>query len=141
MNLIFWLILAVVSGAATLQWWLRRRDGSSQPDAPVDTYAFTDDDDWPLGADQWSLKDVELLSGGGRNRAVVTIRLNCDDPGTRRHALEKLAREIYRHTEVEAVFVQARRPDEQPDLYLLAADGRGWWGDEMLSTAIAGKDF
>lgn len=142
MNPLFWSIVAALAIALGFQaWWWRRRDSESRGETPVDELAFTRDEDWPLEGDEWSLKDVEFLAGAGRTRAVVTTEMRCKDGDRRRRALQKLAREIYRHTEVEAVFVQADRPGHRPDLHLFAADGRGWWGQEVLSTATSGQDF
>ena len=132
--------MLVAGSALGLHYWFqRRRDRTSRSDR--DNWAWTETKDWPLTEDDWAMVDVQFMADDERIRAVVTIDVRDGDADRRRTALQIIAREIYRRTEVEAVFVEARRADELPDLYLLAADGRGWWGREHLGTALTGRDF
>lgn len=134
-NLPFWIILIALGVGAAVHWWLARRRVGDNTDPPVGSFSFTERADWPLCADCWRLGEVQFLATSDRIRAVVTVEMSESDANRRREALEILAHEIYRHTEVEAVFVEAHRGGEQPDLHLFAPDGRGWWGRRMLTTA------
>ena len=139
MNLLFWAGLFIIAVAAGLQWWHHQRSKDRpQDDLSERTLTLADHRDWPLKPGTWSVSDVAFLTATDRIRAAVRIQID-DSAGRRRQkAMELLAREIYRHTEVQAVFVEATGNAEGPDLYLFAADGRGWWGQEMISTAAAG---
>lgn len=142
MNLLFWLLIVVITAGVALHIRVVQQQRDSGPvNSPVEAFSFTHQPNWPLDNDEWSLEDVQFVGTAGRVRAVVTIDNTADEPDRRRQALEVLAHEIYRHTEVEAVYIEARRPDAPPDRYLFAADGRGWWGREILSTAIDGVDL
>ena len=135
MNLLFLTVVVAVTAGFALHLRAVRSRRTTAVDSPVEAFSFTHRDSWPLTPDQWSLEDVQFSATSDRIRAAVCIKVGVDDQKKRRQAVEVLAHEIYRHTEVAAVFIEAFRPDDDPDLYLFAADGRGWWGKELVSNA------
>lgn len=133
-NFVFWIIATLLSIAAALQWW-----SSSQQTENTDAQkisSFARDDRWPLEDGTWSIDEVDFLATAERIRAVVTLVIEESDDVRRRQAMEFLAHEIYRQVEVEAVFIEAYGHPEGVASYLFAADGRGWWGREIISTAF-----
>lgn len=140
MNLVFWTILGAVTLGVGLHFVVHRRRQTTATNTEHDTSElFTPETlKWPLASENWGLRSVEFLATPDRLRAVARLDIDDADIERRQRAIEILAREIYRHTEVDAVFVEADGDRSSPDLYLFAADGRGWWGNEMISTAIAG---
>lgn len=141
MNFLFWTVLIAVGMGAGLHYAVasRRSHRVSAIDSPVDSFSFTQRPEWPLDDSGWNLDDIQFLASSDRIRAVVTVDIHQSAPERRQRALQILAREIYRHTEVEAVFVEAGLDDGGRDLYLFAADGRGWWGESFVSELSASK--
>lgn len=141
MNIVFWTTLLALACAGGVQWWIARWRRAADDQIADEALSFARHKRWPLAPDRWSLESIDLLASAERIRAVVSLELREDDPGRRRRAIELVAHEVYRHTEVQAVFVEALHAGPTPDLYLFAADGRGWWGREIISTALAGPEF
>lgn len=135
MNFLFWTIALTVAIGAVIQWWLRTR--SAQTPDTTEVLSFIGDDRWPLEDGTWSIGEVDFLATAERVRAAVTLEIEGGDATRRREAMEFLAHEIYRRVEVEAVFVEAFGDQGGVESYLFAADGRGWWGAESISTAFA----
>ena len=135
MNFLFWTILIALAIAGAAQWWLGR--SRSEPQNSSQVLRFTQDENWPLKEGTWSIDEVDFLGAAGRIRAVVTLKIDDGDEKRRRKAMEFLAHEIYRHVEAEAVFVEALGHPDGPESYLFAADGRGWWGSEIISTVFS----
>lgn len=113
--------------------WVRRRLGSALPDT-LDPQRHPD---WPLDSDAMSLEDIDFLATSDRVRAALRVRLRESDPDRRRKAVERLAHTIYRHFQVQAIFVEATAPDHPTVRYLFAADGRGWRGEKFVATAFS----
>ena len=136
MNLLFLVVLlAVATGVAVHLWWHRRRRPHPLADTPEQAFGFARRDDWPLAPEHWSIEDIQFAAAPDRPRYAVTVHIDDPDDDHCREAMQILAHEIYRATEVDAVLVQARRSGADSELLLFAADGRGWWGGEPLSTA------
>jgi len=140
-NFLFWTVLIALGLGVGLHCTVafRRTSHISAIDSPVGALSFTRRPEWPLSDGGWNLDDIQFLASSDRIRAVVTIEIHESTPDRRRRAIEILAREIYRHTEVEAVLVEAELDEGGQQLYLLAADGRGWWGESFVSELWANK--
>lgn len=135
-NFLFWLTLAILTVLLGLHArWTHRR--SRLPSSLPDSLTPQSDPDWPLSCDGWSFEDIDVLATSERVRAAVRVRLHDSDATRRRRALEMIAHSIYRHVQVQAIFVETTTPHGTTDLYLFAADGRGWRGDKFVATAFS----
>ena len=136
MNLLFWLILFAMAAAIGSQWWVQRKHKGQDPEAiPAPVLSFTKRSRWPLPRGSWSVDEIDFLATADRIRAVVTLHVDADQQEKCQQAMQIMAREIYAQTKAEAVLIEAFCQTSEPSLYLFAADGRGWWGRELISTA------
>ncbi len=141
MNLIFWIALLCILFALSAQWLIHRRKAPAQAgQLPAHILGIANEANWPLSTGSWSIDDVDFLATSDRIRAVVTLRVERDQRKHCADAMKQLARAIYAQTEVEAVLIEAYSGSLTPALYLFAADGRGWWGREIASTAYRPND-
>ncbi len=130
-NLLFWTIfLALVIGAAVHAIALRRREEQPLQEGSIELDALPG---WPLERGDYSIGTVDVMASHDRKRAVITVDIKDDDSQRRREALKFLGHEIFRRLSVDVVLVEGTGPDGAPELYLFAADGRGWWGREVFS--------
>ncbi len=133
MNPLFWVLLIAVTTAISLHVrWTRHRIDTSLP-RELDPSAHPD---WPLSEDSWSIEALDFLATSDRIRAALRVRLDEGDAKQRRRAMELLAHRLYRHLQVQAIFVETTSRGRAPDRYLFAADGRGWRGDKFVSRAF-----
>ena len=135
MNLLFVLTLLVITAAIALhlRWWRSRLHSTTR--LPADL-SVTEHRDWPLEDDGFSVEAADFLATADRVRAALRLRIDDTDVTRRRKAMRMVAHHLYRQLEVQAIFVEAVNTTESVDLYLFAADGRGWGGDTFISTAF-----
>lgn len=127
---LFWALLALLVGGAFIQLYRQRRGP-----APVDprALAFEELPNWPLAADAAELIALDLMTGGERSQAVITVELGAATAAERREVMPILGHQFYQRLPVDAVLVEAHSDQTQtPELFVFAADGRGWWGHEAF---------
>lgn len=134
LNFLFLLIVFAIVAAIGLhtRWSNRRLRDASR--LPADL-SLSDHPDWPVEPGHFSVDAADFLATPDRVRAAVRLRIDTGDVADRRQAMRMTAHHLYRHLEVQAIFIEAAGADGSVDLYLFAADGRGWRGDNMVSTA------
>ncbi len=154
-NPLFWIVLAVAAvGYVVTLWVLYSRDGDDGGFHSGQTPGYSYTEGHNVGLDEtvvdlpggdWVPVRLETLHGPDRSRLVLTIAVDVE-PGARDGLyafLDDLAEEAQRHSEADAVFVEAEGEFGTEGRWetLYTSDGRGWWGTEQVERAHRGPDI
>ncbi len=133
MTLLFWLFCIPLT--LLLAWHIRHYRRSLE----------TPSRQWPDWAmevttadlqQHWRFKDLSILASAERLGAVLTLESSEERAPRRQQIMRSLAHQVYQRAEIDAVFIRTQIDAPLPDLFLFAPDGRGWHGDEPISSAF-----
>lgn len=127
MNFVFWTtITALIIGALVhRRIYLHHQPNQGSHPTP-ESLPLPSGTTWPIAASEWTIENIEFLASADRLRAVVSVIFAPEQNEARQQCLQLLSTAIYRHTEVQAVFVEVSGVEDAPELFLFAPDGRGW---------------
>ncbi len=126
MNFVFWTTLLALAVGAVIHWRAYKKRPEGAPHPTAEALPLPTGTEWPIPTKMWTIDNVEFLASPDRVRAVVSVTFPPNEPEDRRECLQLLSSAIYRHTEVQAVFVEVSGVGDEGELYLFAPDGRGW---------------
>lgn len=139
-NPLFWMVLALLGGAAGVSALRRRgsQNDRSLEKGKIPGYSRTagkdvslDESVIALDGAHWQPLALETFHSSERSRLILSIELDTLPPDLQTF-LERLASEAQSRTRAHVVYLEARTPDGQERSFLYAPDGLGWSGHERL---------